>query len=357
MLKFLDLFSGVGGFRLAFERFAHDNGFSTKCVGYSEINKFAKLSYESNFDIVDELDLGDITKISDFDLKDKNRFENDINTKIPEVDMIFAGFPCQPFSMMGYEKGFRDERGKLFFYLNSIIAVKRPRLFILENVRGLKNHDNGKTIEKIEDQLRKNGYSVTIHLLNTRDYGLPQVRRRLFIIGVRDDFSNDAEIIAPPVVDLKTCKYPTIFHLLEKKVDKKYYILPKTLKIILADGSGKYRAKSVINQIIGRPLTATMHKMHRASQDNYYSDDFINGEYDDDLNDVIRNCEYDHNIRKLTPKEAFLMQGFPQNFVDRCRDVGISDTQLYRQAGNAVSVDTVYHLITHIFRIIPYIFS
>jgi DNA (cytosine-5)-methyltransferase 1 len=325
----LELFAGIGGFRTAIERAAKTNNAKVECVGYSEIDKNALKTYKANFGVKEtELEIGDITSL-DSDKKIKT---------LPDFDILLAGFPCQPFSLMGEKGGFADSRGTLFFQIAKILAVKKPNFFILENVRGLKTHDGGKTFERIMQILTKDlGYNVRPELLNSVDFGVPQIRRRLFFIGVKNgktfkeiaglDFSKRA----------RRSRFKTTWHLLERKVDDKYYLSKKIIKTILEHGSGNYYSKSEINRIVARPLTASMHKMHRANQDNYYSDNFIYGKFDG--KNVIRENKYDGRIRKITPLEAFRFQGFDDSFVKKAQVAGVSDTQLYRQAGNAITVN------------------
>ena len=271
-IKYLELFAGIGGFRSAIERAAKSNSVRTECVGFSEIDPNAIRTYKANFNVTEnEFEIGDIKSL-DTDEKIKS---------LPDLDILLAGFPCQPFSLMGEKRGFDDSRGTLFFHIANILATKKPEFFILENVRGLKTHDGGNTFNRITHILTKYlNYNIRPELLNSLDFGVPQIRRRLFIIGVRDksvfrkitdiDFSKN----------IRENRLKTVWHLLEHNVDDKYYLSEKLTKTILAHGSGNYYSKSEINRIFARPLTASMHKMHRANQDNYYSDDFIYGKFD-----------------------------------------------------------------------------
>ncbi len=341
-LRYLELFAGVGGFRAAIERAARKNGITPECVGFSEIDPNAIKTYKANFNVDDtETEIGDITTL---DSEEKIK-------KLPKFDVLLAGFPCQPFSLMGEKEGFNDSRGTLFFHIANIIKVKKPEFFILENVRGLKTHDGGKTFERIIQILTEElGYSVRPEILNSADFGVPQVRRRLFFIGVRNrnDFNKISAIdFSNPK---KRKKYETAWHLLEREVDDKYYLSDKLIKTILSHGSGNYWSKSEINRLLARPLTASMHKMHRANQDNYYSDNFISGKYDDGK--VIPSGKNSKRIRKITPLEAFRLQGFDDSFVTNAKKVGVSDTQLYRQAGNAITVNVVESILSSIFKMV-----
>jgi DNA (cytosine-5)-methyltransferase 1 len=339
-IKYLELFAGVGGFRSAIERAAKSNNIKTECVGYSEIDSYAVKTYKANFDVKkDEIEMGDITL---FDSDDKIK-------KIPNFNVLLAGFPCQPFSLMGEKEGFKDSRGTLFFHIANILAIKKPEFFILENVRGIKTHDEGRTFKRIIQILTEDlGYYVRPELLNSVDFGVPQIRRRLYFIGVKNKntFRKISEVDFSK--NIKKNRFQTAWHLLERKVDNKYYLSEKLIKTILAHGSGNYYSKSEINRIVARPLTASMHKMHRANQDNYYSDDFIYGKFNGEK--VISSNKDKKNIRKITPLEAFRLQGFDDYFVSNAQKVGISDTQLYKQAGNAITVNVAESVLDSILK-------
>lgn len=328
-LRYLELFAGVGGFRSAIENAAKYNGSKAKCIGYSEIDKNAVKTYKANFGVNEsEIELGDITLL---DSEEKIK-------KLPKFDVLLAGFPCQPFSLMGVKEGFADSRGTLFFQIANILSIKKPEFFILENVRGLRTHDGGKTFERIMSILVKDlGYNVRPELLNSVDFGVPQVRRRLYFIGVKNKktFEKISKINFSEFS--KKNRFETAWHLLERNVDDKYYLSEKLIKTILAHGSGNYYSKSEINRIVARPLTASMHKMHRANQDNYYSDDFIYGNFN--KGGVVLGGHNKNRIRKITPLEAFRFQGFKDSFVKNAQLAGVSDTQLFRQAGNAITVN------------------
>lgn len=289
-LNTVSLFCGAGGLDYGFIK----AGFNI--LWANDFDKFAVKTYRENFG--DHVVYGDLNTL-------------DFNT-IPLANVIIGGFPCQPFSMMGKEKGFKETRGTLFFTITEVIKnqIKRgnyPRAIILENVRRLLTHDNGDTFKTIKHELEELGYrNINYEVMNTAEHGLPQTRNRIFIVCFKDD---NIKFNFPKKEQLEL----TMQDLLEKNVDEKYFLSAKILPTILADGGGNYHAKSEIDLKIARPLCSTMHKMHRACQDNYITD---NG-----------------RVRRLTPREAARLQGFPNDF-----KITVSDTQAYRQFGNAVTV-------------------
>jgi len=338
-IRALDLFSGIGGFRQGLNDALGVS--NIEWIGRSDIDKYANKVYDSYFKTSNELLLNDITDVTG-NLSPKN-FNNkktisDISSKIPDIDLLTAGFPCQAFSSLGKRQGFSDPRGTLFFAIYLLLKSKMPKNFILENVRGLLTIDNKNTINTMKRLLKELGYNIEIFLLNAAEYGVPQNRRRVFIIGSTIPFNNKKHDF--PKKTLKR-KFKTSWHLLEKNVDDKYYLSEKIKKTILSEGSGGYRYKADYNLLIGRPLTYTMHKMHRASQDNYYSDSFINGKYDKVANKVIESNSGKNRIRRITPSEALRFQGFNERFIKNALNTGLSDTRLYMLAGNSVPTTVI----------------
>lgn len=288
-MKTISLFCGAGGLDLGFKNVGFD------IIWANDFDKFAVESYKKN--IGEHVVLGDITEI-------------DLNS-IPLTEAIIGGFPCQPFSIMGSELGFEDTRGTLFFRILEIIRNQKqrgnlPEVIVLENVKRLLTHDKGNTFKIIKKSLEGLGYNIFYKVLNSADYGIPQIRNRIFIVCFLD---KEINFEFPKEVKLDK----TMQDLLEKNVDEKYFLSEKIIPTILSSGTKNYKAKTEIDLKIARPLCSTMHKMHRASQDNYITD---NG-----------------RIRRLTPREAARLQGFPENF-----EIIVSDTQAYRQFGNAVTV-------------------
>ncbi|HET4528194.1 TPA: DNA cytosine methyltransferase [Streptococcus pneumoniae] len=165
-MKFLDLFAGIGGFRLGMEYAGH------KCIGFCEIDKFARESYKAIHNTKGEIELHDITAVSDESIRG-----------IGSVDIICGGFPCQAFSIAGNRRGFEDTRGTLFFEIARFASILRPKYLFLENVKGLLNHENGVTFETIISTLDELGYNVEWQVLNSKNFGVPQNRERVFIIG------------------------------------------------------------------------------------------------------------------------------------------------------------------------------
>lgn len=337
-IKAFDLFSGIGGFRHGLNDCLGSSNFDW--IGRSDIDKYANILYDNYYKTKNEILIEDITDVTgnlNPNKMDSKITLSDIDLKIPDFDLLTAGFPCQAFSSMGKRKGFGDPRGTLFFAIYLILKSKMPKKFILENVRGLLTIDNKNTINSMKNLLSKLGYNIEIFLLNASDFGVPQTRRRVFIVGSLNGFNNNSDL--PKKILRK--KFKTSWHLLEKKVDQKYYLSEKIKKTILSEGSGGYKYKADYNLLIGRPLTYTMHKMHRASQDNYYSDSFINGIFNNKENIVIENSKGKNNIRRITPIEALRFQGFNERFINKALSLGLSDTRLYMLAGNSVPTTLV----------------
>jgi DNA (cytosine-5)-methyltransferase 1 len=282
-MKVLDLCSGIGGFRLGLN-LSNYNESKVEFTCFSEIDKYATEGYKSMYGSKNEIELGDIQLHTRFPeelahegvLPTKKQRASLINERIPDIDMLFAGFPCQPHSLMGNRKGTQDSRGNLFYDISEVLKVKEPEYFVLENVKSLKSVNNGAFYEEIIHVLTKQlKYNVKVFVLNASDFGIPQTRRRIFFVGSKSrDISNIS--IDNYIMSLKDAKYQSTWHLLEKEVDEKYFLSDRILKTILKDQHKGYSRKAEINKLIARPVTKTMHKMHRASQDNYYSEAFIN---------------------------------------------------------------------------------
>jgi DNA (cytosine-5)-methyltransferase 1 len=320
-------------------------------VGYSEIDANAAKTYCSNFNPTpDEVVMGDIVEFT-------SKVENIEN--LPHFELLTGGFPCQTFSMMGKQAGFNEDRGQMFFRIMDIVKIKRPRYVLLENVKNLFTHDKGNTFARIRKELEHEGYNVMADIFNTADYHLPQKRNRVLIFATREKLPKGFEFTPEAV---KKCfdehiekssllHYKSVVELLAKEVESKYYLSEKIKPTILSDGSAGFKSRSDINQSIARPLTASMHKMHRACQDNYYSQDYIdtNGEVNP-VETMTKEELAKLKIRKLTPAEAFMLQGFPSEFAIKASFSKVSDGALYKQAGNAVSVNTIYAVVYYLIK-------
>lgn len=345
-MRHLELFAGIGGFRMAMDFLQHDNVMKFEHVGFSEIDKNAIASYKANYDTTGEVEMGDIVEFT----KCRSNIES-----LPDFDLLTGGFPCQSFSMMGKQKGFEDERGQMFFRIMDIVRIKRPHYILLENVKNLYTHNRGRTFKEIVAELNEVGYHVVYDIFNTVDFKLPQTRNRVLIFATLcdTDFVFNSQ-------GVKACfnqhnskmsirQEGTVIGILSKDVPDKYMLSERIKPTILADGSANFKSNSEINQLIARPLTASMHKMHRACQDNYYSLDFIKS--DGAVNPTATMTKEELAripIRKLTPQEAMMLQGFPADFAEKASTAGVSDGALYKQAGNAVSVNTIYAVLYYL---------
>lgn len=348
-MRHLELFAGIGGFRRAMDLLTKDKIMNFSCVGYSENDKNAISTYCANFKPKnDEVVLGDIVTFT-------ANLQN--IQSLPDFDLLTGGFPCQTFSMMGRKAGFNEDRGQMFFRIMDILELKHPRYVLLENVKNLINHDEGKTFSRIKHELEALGYHVFPNIYNTADFRLPQTRNRLVVFATKDDLDEKwvKEVFTPNSVKetfdnayktLSTNHYFSVIDVLSPKVDSKYFLSERIKPTILADGSANFKSKSDINMRVARPLTATMHKMHRACQDNYYSQDFIESHGKiNHVEDYTKEQLAKLPIRRLTPEEAFMLQGFPKQFAINGRNAGVSDGALYKQAGNAVSVNVIYAIL------------
>ena len=342
-MKVFDLCAGIGGFRLGLS-LSNYNKSDLEFTCFSEIDKYATQGYKAMFGCDKEIELGDIqlhTRLTgelghEGVLPKKNKRTKLINEKIPDIDILFAGFPCQPHSLMGNRKGNQDSRGNLFYDISEVLRIKSPEYFVLENVKSLLSVNGGAFYEEIIFILTKIlKYNLKIFVLNASDFGIPQTRRRVFFVGSKSrDISNIS--IDKFKVNIEKAKYRSTWHLLEREVNEKYFLSDQILKTILKDQHKGYSRKAEINKLIARPVTKTMHKMHRASQDNYYSEAFINGKYSSKKGVVIFEEKSKRKIRRLTPKEALRIQSFPERYIKKLINSGLSDTRLYMVAGNAV---------------------
>jgi DNA (cytosine-5)-methyltransferase 1 len=307
-LRFVDLFCGIGGFRIAFEKAG------AKCVWSCDWNKYARITYKENFG---EVPHGDIHSMAVAD--------------IPQHDILCGGFPCQPFSLAGVSKknslgrkhGFDDkEQGNLFFAIAEIIEFHQPSAFVLENVKNLMSHDQGRTFKIIRDTLTDAlGYDLHTAVIDARGV-LPQHRERIFLVG----FRNERPFTFPEFPK----EGPKLETILEKTVDQKY-TLSDHLWQYLQDYAAKHRAAGngfgfglVTPKDIARTLSARYHK---------------------DGSEILISQGDKRNPRRLTPRECCRLMGFPENF-----RIPVSDTQAYRQFGNSVAVPVVERIAKTVVR-------
>ena len=317
-MKFLELCAGIGGFRQALENLG------CECVGYSEIDKHAIKLYSAWYN--DECNFGDITKIE--------------AEKLPDFELLVGGFPCQAFSIAGKRGGFNDTRGTIFFDFARIMKAKKPKFAIFENVKGLLNHDGGKTYETMLRTLDELGYNAQWGILNTKFHGLPQNRERVYIVANLRERSS-AKILFERGNDSADKMERTENGIIGQFYNRKGKT-HQDLGVISSDGQSP-------------ALLATTHKNPRIVKIGDI--DGLNTQYsrvyDSEGVSTTLNAQggglgaktglYNagDKVRRLTPKECFRLQGFKDEMVELGYKLGISDTQLYKMAGNAVSVPVV----------------
>lgn len=299
--KVIDLFAGVGGIRLGFEKAFKDK---TSFVFSSELDKYAQITYNANHN---EVPHGDITQIK--------------ANEIPQHDIILAGFPCQAFSIAGLKKGFEDTRGTLFFDVARIAKHHRPKVIFLENVKGFKNHDKGNTFKVVKETLEQLGYKVYSKVLNAKHFGIPQNRERIYIIGFLDHSVNFE-------FPEKFEEVPVLGDILDSKVNEKYTISDKLW-------AGHQRRK-LEHKAKGNGFGYSMFN----EKSKYTST--LSARYYKDGSEVLIE-QKNKNPRKLTPREAGRLQGFPNDF-----KIVVSDTQAYKQFGNSVAVPVIEQLAENI---------
>lgn len=290
--SFIDLFAGIGGLRIPFDELGG------RCVFSSEIDRFARQTYHANFG---EEPHGDITEVS--------------VASIPKFDLLLAGFPCQPFSQAGLQRGFEDTRGTLFFYIAEIIKYHKPKAVLLENVKRLRTHDKGKTFQVIKKTLENLGYEVSTKILAAKDFGIPQIRERIYIVALLNS-NKPFEWPVPPRTETR------VGDILEKEVDEKY-----TISNRLWDGhKRRKKAHRKAGNGFGYSLFTEQSPYTSTISARYYKD-----------GSEILICQGDEkNPRKITPREAARLQGFPESY-----KIVVSDTQSYRQFGNSVCVPVI----------------
>ena len=349
-IRVASLFSGIG----AFEQALKILGLKSKIVLACDNDQFVKESFFANYEIEEKNWFDDVQKINGTKFKNK-------------VDLLVGGAPCQSFSMVGKRLGLKDTRGNLTLHFIKKINEIKPKVFIFENVRALLSVDNGEAWKIIYNKFRQTGYNFYYDKLNAKNFGIPQNRERLFVVG----FKNKQNFLFPQPIKLKN----SMQDFLEGQFDKKFYLPPKGVafvtknknlkkrytqvngkialcqkrnqqfnwhgdfvqvkksnikkyilsdkvkKYVLSSGTKGFYSKPEIDLEIARPLISTMHKMHRSGVDNYIS---------------LKKGK----IRKLTPRECLRLMGFPDTF----KQV-VSDTQLYRQTGNSIVVNIIIALL------------
>lgn len=371
-MNFIDICSGIGGFRSALEMNGHN------CLAFAEIDKYAKQSYRAIYDTEGEDELDDITAITD----------EHFRLYRGQCDIITGGFPCQAFSIAGNRRGFDDTRGTIFFHIARAIKEIQPSYVLLENVKGLFSHDKGRTFGTIIQALDELGYVTEWGLFNSKYWGVPQNRERVYILVTRKD-----KFKGPVLFDLlKQQKEVTtrLIDVLEDKVDEKYYLSDEKVEKLTLDFSltsqdkhgiavreatkqgyalaeqgdsvnvsyptsktrrgrvGKQVAQTLqsgeVNQgVIINPLKDKTYRSWRYEQ-NVFNSDGITRSLKASLGgtpEIINEENKGLKIRKLTPLECWRLQGFTDEQFYKAKDSGVSNSQLYKQAGNSVSVPVV----------------
>lgn len=303
---FMDFCSGIGGGRLGLEQAG------LKCVGYSDTARLAPITYNLMFNTTGEKNFGNLKRIN--------------TDTLPKFDLLIAGFPCQSFSVIGRKDGFSDDRGQIIFHLSRIIKNTQPTCFLLENVKGLVTHDKGKTLEIVLEELNSSGYNVTYKVLTSLDYGVPQMRQRVYFVGFKKSIKKSLNSFEWP--DKK--KIPPLQNFLiddhiadDERIEKlQYYLNNPTNK-------GNYSLKDLL-MLEGKIIDTRMNDIRiydakcptlRAQRDGIL---------------YIKNS----TIYQLTGYEALLLQGFPKEYANKVKNK-VSDRHLLMQAGNAMTVNVI----------------
>lgn len=323
--KSIDLFAGIGGIRIGFERVF---GKQIETVFVSEWDQFAQKTYRANFKDSFEIS-GDITQIKEQD--------------IPGFDICLAGFPCQPFSMAGKHQGFDDDykgmcRGTLFMDVARICEYHKPKIIFCENVKGLTIHDKGKTFKVITKTFEQLGYNVFSQVLNSKDFGVPQNRERIYIVCFRKDIS-PIDFEFPTGIDKQTC----IKDILDPAPIPSKYYLSETYLTTLKNHKKRHEERGngfgyVIRDINGISGTIVCGGMGR--EGNLIIDD---REHSLVPTTKIKGEINKENVRKLTPREWSKLQGFPDDYI-----LPLADVHLYKQFGNSVSVPVIQEIAKQI---------
>ena len=315
-IRVIDLFAGVGGIRLGFQQAAKELGLTTECVFTSEIDNWACKTYSKNYPEDKHNPQCDITKVNE--------------KEIPDFDVVLAGFPCQAFSIAGKRGGFEDTRGTLFFDVARIIKEKRPKAFLLENVKGLVNHKSGKTLETIINTLREDlGYNVFYRILNAKDYNVAQNRERIYIVGF-DSCGGGFDYPVP------STEHKVIRDIMEENpVPSKYYLSTVYIESMKrhrarheAKGNGFGYEIRDLDDIAGTIVCGGMGRERNLIVDPRQTDLTPTTKIKGEVNK--------EGLRRMTPLEWERLQGFPDNWT-----LGVSDQQRYKQMGNSVAVPVI----------------
>lgn len=310
---FMDFCSGIGGGRLGLEQAG------LKCVGYSDTARIAPITYNLMFNTTGEKNFGNLKRIK--------------TETLPKFDLLIAGFPCQTFSVIGRKDGFSDDRGQIIFHLARIIKETQPTCFLLENVKGLVTHDKGKTLEIILNELIDSGYNVTYKVLTSLDYGVPQMRQRVYFVGFKKSITKSIESFEWPTKK----KVPLLKdYLIDNHIasDERLEILRNYLNN--STNNGKYTIEDLL-MLDGKIIDTRMNDIRiyegkcptlRAQRDGIL---------------YVK----DETLYQLTGYEALLLQGFPKEYADRVKDK-VSDRHLLMQAGNAMTVNVINEIANSI---------
>lgn len=344
-MKFIDLFAGIGGFRMGLKRAGHEP------FGWVEIDKFARQSYQAIYDgASDEWNKTDITKVTDQEWSELNG----------TVEIIAGGFPCQAFSIAGKRQGFLDKtKGTLFFEVARAAKQIQPEWLFLENVKGLLNHDKGNTFRTILSTLDELGFDVEWRVLNGKGFGVPQNRERVYIIGhsrvrggreVFPFFGEDGEVNQANVKQVGNLSDSESFGG-NPQTGRVYSddCLSPTLNTMQAGGSEpKIMVREATKKgydiaTIGDSINISQpnSKTRRGRVGHGVANTLVTGSEQATL---VAKPEFGYRIRKLTPRECWRLQAFPDWAFDKARDAGLSDNQLYKQAGNSVTVNVIEYI-------------
>ncbi|AIK16710.1 DNA (cytosine-5-)-methyltransferase [Glaesserella parasuis] len=314
-LTFMDFCSGIGGGRLGLEL----NGM--QCVGHSEIDPEPDTTYQIFFN--DRNNLGDLTQI-------------DIQ-KLPDFDVMLAGFPCQTFSIAGKREGFEDDRGQIIYHLADILTWKKVPYFILENVKGLVNHNKGQTLKSIIQLLEQCGYDVYYQVLDSQFYGVPQMRERIYFVGIRKDIKHKPfEFPTPePIKDIAECL-----------IEERDYIFDENNPTFQKYLHNKYNNNKVeLNNIL---------------QKDYQVIDWRQSDFRcyEKKSPTLRTGRHgilytkDGKLRKLSGYEALLLQGFPKHIASKVVEYNIPENKILSQAGNAMTVTVIQKIAEQLLKVI-----